>query len=64
MPASGFLLLVPEEEVMELNWGPEETLQAIISVGLTIPPEVHYFKSRPDAEITRSEEDRAESSAP
>ena len=64
VPASGFLLLVPEEEVMELNWGPEETLQAIISVGLTIPPEVHYFKNRPDTEITHIEEDRAESPAP
>jgi uncharacterized membrane protein len=63
VPASGFLLLVPEEEVMELNWGPEETLQAIISVGLTIPPEVRYFKNRLDTETTHPEEDRAESPA-
>ena len=46
VPASGFLLLVPEEEVTDLNWGPEETLQAILSVGLTVPPEVHYFKKQ------------------
>jgi uncharacterized membrane protein len=64
VPASGFLLLVPEEEVTELNWGPEETLQAIISVGLTIPPEVHYFKNSTDTGTTRVEEDRGELPAP
>jgi uncharacterized membrane protein len=42
MPASGFFLLVPEEEVTELNWSLEQTLQALISVGLTAPPEVRY----------------------
>src|SRR5262249_25540151 len=50
MPASGFLLLVPEQEATELNWSPEETLQALISVGLTAPPEVRYYQSRPAAE--------------
>jgi uncharacterized membrane protein len=47
LPASGFFLLVPEEEVTELNWGPEQTLQAIISVGLTAPSEVGYFTTGP-----------------
>src|SRR5262249_53543730 len=47
MPASGFLLLVPEEEVTELNWTPEQTLQAILSLGLTALPEVCYFSARP-----------------
>ena len=47
MPASGFLLLVPEEEVTELNWTPEQTLQAILSLGLTALPEVRYFSARP-----------------
>jgi uncharacterized membrane protein len=51
MPASGFLLLVPEEEVTELNWTPEETLQALISIGLTASPEVRYFKKGPDPGI-------------
>jgi uncharacterized membrane protein len=51
MPVSGFLLLVPEEEVTELDWGPEQTLQAIISVGLTAPPEVRYLSSRPAADM-------------
>ena len=47
VPASGFFLLVPEDEVTELNWTPEEALQAIISAGLTAPPEVVYFKTGP-----------------
>jgi uncharacterized membrane protein len=63
MPVSGFLLLVPEEEVTELNWSPEQTVQTLISVGLTIPPNVHYFNNRPHTEITRLEQDTAESPA-
>jgi uncharacterized membrane protein len=43
LPASGFFLLVPEEEVTELDWSPEQALQVIISVGLTAPAEVRYF---------------------
>jgi uncharacterized membrane protein len=46
VPTSGYFLLVPEEEVTELNWTSEEALQAIISAGFTAPPEVHYFKTR------------------
>jgi uncharacterized membrane protein len=49
VPTSGYFLLVPEDEVTELNWSPEETLQAVISGGLTVPPEVRYFKSGPTA---------------
>jgi uncharacterized membrane protein len=64
MPISGFLLLVPEEEVTELDWGPEQTLQTLISVGLTTPPEVHYFRNRPDTEIAHTEDAKAESPAP
>jgi uncharacterized membrane protein len=45
------LLLVPEEEATELNWSPEQTLQAIISGGLTAPPEVRYGKAAPAAEM-------------
>jgi uncharacterized membrane protein len=47
VPTSGYFLLVPEEEVTELNWGPEQALQTIISGGLTAPPEVGYYKTRP-----------------
>jgi uncharacterized membrane protein len=47
VPTSGYLLLVPEEDVTELTWTPEQTLQTVISGGLTAPPEVRYFKARP-----------------
>ncbi len=48
VPTSGYFLLVPEDEVTDLNWTPEQTLQAIISAGLTGPPEVAYFKPGAD----------------
>src|SRR5262245_30569424 len=43
LPTNGHLLLVPEEEATELNWGADETLQTLISGGFTAPPEVSYF---------------------
>jgi uncharacterized membrane protein len=43
VPTSGFFLLVPEEEVTELNWNTEQTLQAVMSGGLSCPREVSYF---------------------
>lgn len=46
VPTSGYFLMVPEEEVTELNWTTEETLQAIISGGLTTPSEVRYYPSQ------------------
>jgi uncharacterized membrane protein len=51
VPTSGYFLLVPEEEVTELSWSSEEALQAIVSAGLTAPPEVSYFKARLAPEI-------------
>jgi uncharacterized membrane protein len=51
VPTSGFFLLVPEEEVTELNWDSEQTLQAIMSGGLTAPPEVSFFKTRPATDV-------------
>jgi len=45
VPTSGFFLIVPEDEVTELNWDSEQTLQAIISGGLTAPPVVSYSKT-------------------
>src|SRR5262245_55040262 len=45
VPTSGFFLMVPEEEATDLNWSTEQALQAIISGGLTAPPEVSYFKT-------------------
>jgi uncharacterized membrane protein len=45
LPTNGHLLLVPEEETTELNWGPDETLQTLISGGFTAPQEVSYYKA-------------------
>jgi len=50
VPTSGYMLLVPEEEVTELTWTTEQALQTIISGGLTAPPEVRYYKPGPAAE--------------
>ena len=55
VPTSGYFLLVPEEEAIELNWTAEESLQAIISAGLTAPPQVSYFRSTPAAESNPAE---------
>jgi uncharacterized membrane protein len=59
VPTSGYFLLVPEEEVTELNWSPELTLQAIISAGLTAPSEVRYFKTSPATAIISGPEERS-----
>jgi uncharacterized membrane protein len=48
VPTSGYFLLVPEDEVTELDWGPEVALQTIISAGLTAPAEVRYSKPPSD----------------
>jgi uncharacterized membrane protein len=47
IPTSGYMLMVPEEEVTELDWTLEETIQAVVSFGLTAPVEVQYFAKPP-----------------
>jgi uncharacterized membrane protein len=42
MPPSGFTLFVPEEDVTNIAWSVNETLQSIVSGGLTSPPTIHY----------------------
>jgi uncharacterized membrane protein len=42
IPSSGYMLLVPEEEVTELDWTLEETVQAVVSFGITAPAGVRY----------------------
>jgi uncharacterized membrane protein len=44
IPTTGYMLLIPEEDVSELDWDFEETLQAVISGGFSVPAEVRYFK--------------------
>jgi uncharacterized membrane protein len=51
VPTSGYFLLVPEEEVTELNWSSEQALQAIISAGLTAPPEIGYYNAKMETGI-------------
>lgn len=43
IPTSGYMLLVEEKNVTELNWDLEETLQAIVSGGITVPEKVTYI---------------------
>lgn len=42
IPTSGYMLLVPESQVTELRWNINETLQAVISGGLTAPADVSF----------------------
>jgi uncharacterized membrane protein len=42
MPPAGFTFFVPEESVTNIAWNVNETLQAIISAGLTTPATIHY----------------------
>lgn len=44
MPPAGYTLFVPEESVINIAWDINETLQAIISAGLTAPPTVHFTR--------------------
>lgn len=46
VPTSGYMLMVPEEKVVPLNWDLEETLQAIVSGGITVPDTVTYGPPR------------------
>jgi len=42
VPTSGYMLLIPQAEVVDLNWDLEDTLQAIVSGGITVPKNVSY----------------------
>jgi uncharacterized membrane protein len=44
MPPTGFTLFVPEAAVTNIAWNVNETLQAILSGGITVPPTIHYFE--------------------
>lgn len=45
IPTSGYMILVPEDDVVEINWDIQETLQAIVSGGITVPETVIYDKA-------------------
>jgi len=42
MPPAGFTLFVPEESVTDVDWTMNETLQVILSGGITAPPIIPY----------------------
>jgi uncharacterized membrane protein len=44
MPPTGFTFFVPEESVINIAWNVNETIQAIVSGGLTAPATIHYFQ--------------------
>jgi uncharacterized membrane protein len=48
MPPAGFTLFVPEESVTNIAWSVNDTLQAIMSGGITAPQTVHYFRGASD----------------
>jgi uncharacterized membrane protein len=42
LPPTGFTLFVPEASVTNVAWSVNDTLQAILSGGITTPPTIHY----------------------
>lgn len=53
LPTSGYMLMVPAEEVTEISWGLQETLQAIVSGGITVPETVEYTIGVVDTEAVQ-----------
>ena len=53
LPTAGYLLMVPEEEVVDIDWDVNETLAAIISGGITVPKEIGYWNAAEIAEQRR-----------
>lgn len=46
IPTSGYMLMLPEDDVTELSWSLDDTLQAIVSGGITVPERVDYFPAK------------------
>ncbi|MEL6768258.1 MAG: DUF502 domain-containing protein [Pseudomonadota bacterium] len=62
-PTSGFLLFVPEEDVIPLEMSIEEAAKLVISAGLVVPPTQEEIRAR-SAEVQARREHYAELSAP
>lgn len=43
-PPAGFTLFVPEDDVTDIDWTMNQSLQAIVSGGITAPPTIGYFR--------------------
>jgi uncharacterized membrane protein len=52
MPPAGFTLFVPEESVIDIDWSVNQTIQAIVSGGITAPAKIHYFTGLPPSVAT------------
>lgn len=51
-PTSGFVLMVPESDVIELDMAVEEGLKMIISMGVVVPNSLAYQKKRQEQQLT------------
>lgn len=51
-PTSGFVLMVPESDVIELDMAVEEGLKMIISMGVVVPNSQAYQKKRQEQQLT------------
>lgn len=47
MPPTGFTFFVPADEVIEVAWTPTQVIQAMVSGGLSAPPELPFRKAKP-----------------
>jgi uncharacterized membrane protein len=45
VPPTGFTLFVPEEGVTDVDWTVNETIQVILTGGLTSPTSIRYFSA-------------------
>jgi uncharacterized membrane protein len=59
VPTSGYMLLVPEEDVFDISWDVQDTVQAIVSGGISIPQFVEYYSPRELAELRSPEAPRS-----
>ena len=50
VPTSGYMMLIPEEAVIDISWDVQETVQAIVSGGLSLPEYVEFFRDQADLE--------------
>lgn len=51
-PTSGFVLMVPESDVIELDMAVEEGLKMIISMGVVVPNSQAYQKKRQEQQLS------------
>lgn len=52
-PTSGFLILVPEDDVIELEMSVDEAFKMIVSLGVIVPPYPRITQAKADAAIAR-----------